>query len=224
MQSLLLWFRSPEVLTRTGCASLGEIWAWIIGWGLILEYVVSIAAVAVGWSGYATSLIAGAGIILPAALINPLGTNGGLINLPGDGNHPSGQHRPHNRRPGKCPGQYGDCGNKTRCNLSLPLSGLRSHPATNWVPFMPFGWSGVITGAAIVFFAYIGFDAVSTAAEEVKNPKRDVPIGILSSLAIATVLYIAVSAVLTGIVPYTLFAGTSAPVAFALEQIGISWG
>ena len=107
--------------------------------------------------------------------------------------------------------------------LFLYLAFGHIRPA-NWVPFMPFGWSGVITGAAIVFFAYIGFDAVSTAAEEVKNPQRNVPIGILSSLAIATVLYIAVSAVLTGIVPYSLFSGTSAPVAFALEQIGISWG
>jgi APA family basic amino acid/polyamine antiporter len=205
-------------------ASLGEIWAWIIGWDLILEYGVSIAAVAVGWSGYATNLIEGAGITLPAAFINPTGTNGGLVNLPAMviillvsviliiGVRES-----------------------ARVNmvivaiklavifLFLYLTFGHIRPA-NWVPFMPFGWNGVITGAAIVFFAYIGFDAVSTAAEEVKNPKRDIPIGILSSLAIATVLYIAVSAVLTGIVPYTLFAGTSAPVAFALEQIGISWG
>ena len=205
-------------------ASLGEIWAWIIGWDLILEYAVSIAAVAVGWSGYVASLAASAGITLPTALVNPPGTSGGLVNIPAMviillvtllliiGVRES-----------------------ARVNtvivaiklgvilLFLYLAFGHIQPA-NWVPFMPFGWSGVITGAAIVFFAYIGFDAVSTAAEEVKNPKRDVPIGILSSLAIATVLYIAVSAVLTGIVPYSLFAGTSAPVAFALEQIGISWG
>ncbi len=205
-------------------ASLGEIWAWIIGWDLILEYGVSIAAVAVGGSGYATSLMAGAGIIIPAAFINPPGTSGGRVNLPAMiivllvsvlliiGVRESARV------------------NTVIVAIKLGVILLFLYLAfghirpVNWVPFMPFGWSGVLTGAAIVFFAYIGFDAVSTAAEEVKNPQRDVPLGILSSLAIATVLYIAVSAVLTGIVPYTLFAGTSAPVAFALEQIGISWG
>ena len=205
-------------------ASLGEIWAWCIGWNLILEYSVSIAAVAVGWSGYVTSLMTAAGITMPAALVNPPGTSGGLVNVPAMviiglvtllliiGVRES-----------------------ARVNmvivaiklgvilLFLYLAFGHIRPA-NWVPFMPFGWNGVIAGAAIVFFAYIGFDAVSTAAEEVKNPRRDVPLGILSSLVIATVLYIAVSAVLTGIVPYSLFAGTNAPVAFALEQIGISWG
>jgi len=205
-------------------ASLGEIWAWIIGWDLILEYSVSIAAVAVGWSGYVTSLIEGAGITLPAALVNPPGTAGGLINMPAMviiglvtllliiGVRESARV------------------NTVIVAIKLGVILLFLYLAfghirpVNWVPFVPFGWSGVITGAAIVFFAYIGFDAVSTAAEEVKNPKRDVPLGILSSLAIATVLYIAVSAVLTGIVPYALFAGTNAPVAFALGQIGISWG
>jgi APA family basic amino acid/polyamine antiporter len=88
---------------------------------------------------------------------------------------------------------------------------------------MPFGWGGVVTGAAIVFFAYIGFDAVSTAAEEVKNPQRDLPIGILGSLFVATALYVLVSLVLTGIVPYALL-NVPAPVAFALYHVGISWG
>jgi len=207
-----------------GYASLGELFAWIIGWDLILEYSVSIAAVAVGWSGYMTSLATGAGITIPAALSNPPGVSGGLVNIPAIfiilavtlllviGVRES-----------------------ARVNtvivtikigvilLFLFLAFGNIRPA-NWVPFMPFGWSGVITGAAIVFFAYIGFDAVSTAAEEVKDPERNVPLGILSSLAIATVLYIAVSLVLTGIVSYTLLAGTPAPVAFALEEIGISWG
>ena len=205
-------------------ASLGEIWAWIIGWDLILEYAVSIAAVAVGWSGYITSLAAGVGITIPAALTNPPGTDGGLVNIPAMviillvtvllviGVKESVRVN-----------TVIVCIKIGVILLFLYLAFGHIRPA-NWVPFMPFGWSGVITGAAIVFFAYIGFDAVSTAAEEVKNPQKNVPIGILSSLAIATVLYIAVSAVLTGIVPYSLFAGTSAPVAFALEQIGISWG
>ena len=207
-----------------GYASLGEIWAWIIGWDLILEYSVSIAAVAIGWSGYMTSLAAGIGIALPAAIVNPPGVAGGIVNLPAIiiillitcvlviGVKESARI------------------NTVIVLVKLVVIMLFLYLAfghirpVNWVPFMPFGWSGVIAGAAIVFFAYIGFDAVSTAAEEVKNPQRDVPIGILSSLAIATVLYIAVSAVLTGIVPYTAFATTSAPVAFALGTIGISWG
>ena len=205
-------------------ASLGEIWAWIIGWDLILEYAVSIAAVAVGWSGYITSLASGIGITIPAALANPPGTGGGLANIPAMviillvtvllviGVRESVRVN-----------TVIVCIKIGVILLFLYLAFGHIRPA-NWVPFMPFGWSGVITGAAIVFFAYIGFDAVSTAAEEVKDPQRNVPIGILSSLAIATVLYIAVSAVLTGIVPYSLFAGTSAPVAFALGQIGISWG
>jgi basic amino acid/polyamine antiporter, APA family len=207
-----------------GYASLGEIWAWIIGWDLILEYSVSIAAVAVGWSGYMVNLLAAAGISLPAALINPPGTAGGMVNLPAIliilaitalliiGVKES-----------------------ARVNnvivlvkigvilLFLFLASSHINPA-NWTPFMPYGWTGVVTGAAIVFFAYIGFDAVSTAAEEVQDPQRNVPIGIISSLVVATVLYIAVSAVLTGIVPYLAFKNTSAPVAFALGQIGISWG
>jgi APA family basic amino acid/polyamine antiporter len=94
----------------------------------------------------------------------------------------------------------------------------------NWTPFMPYGWQGVFTGAAIVFFAYIGFDAVSTAAEEVRKPEKDLPIGIIGSLSISTVLYIAVSVVLTGIVSYLLLKNTNAPIAFALEEIGIAWG
>ncbi|AGB03277.1 amino acid permease [Methanoregula formicica] len=207
-----------------GYASLGEIWAWIIGWDLILEYSVSIAAVAVGWSGYMENILSSAGIALPAALAGPPGTDGGILNLPAiliilviTGLLVLGVKE------------------SARVNtavviikisvilLFLFLAFSHINPA-NWSPFMPFGWGGVITGAAIVFFAYIGFDAVSTAAEEVKDPQRNVPIGIIGSLLIATVLYLAVSVVLTGIVPYYQFAGTSAPVAFALGEIGISWG
>ena len=207
-----------------GYASLGEIWAWIIGWDLILEYSVSIAAVAVGWSGYMTTLLSGAGIVLPQALINPPGLNGGILNLPAifiilavTGLLMIGVKE------------------SARVNTVIVLVKISvillflflafSHiNPVNWTPFMPFGWTGVITGAAIVFFAYIGFDAVSTAAEEVQDPQKNLPIGIIGSLIVATVLYIAVSAVLTGIVPYFRFHGTSAPVAFALGEIGIGWG
>jgi len=205
-------------------ASLGEMWAWIIGWDLILEYSVSVAAVAIGWSGYLANVLGATGLVLPAAFINPPGTSGGLVNLPAIliigiitvllciGVRES-----------------------ARVNtvivaiklgvvlLFLYLAFSHINPA-NWTPFMPFGWSGVFTGAAIVFFAYIGFDAVSTTAEEVKDPQHDLPIGILGSLVICTVLYIAVSAVLTGIVPYYRFSATSAPVAYALTSIGIEWG
>jgi len=204
-------------------ASLGEIWAWIIGWDLILEYSVSVSAVAVGWSGYVTSLLAEAGVVLPASLVNPPGYHAGMINLP------------------------------AMIIISLItlllISGVRQSAAVNtviviikiaiillflylgfshinpvnWSDFTPFGWSGVLAGAAIVFFAYIGFDAVSTMAEEVKDPQRDLPIGIIVSLLICTLLYIAVAAVLTGIVPYTTL-NTPAPVSSALMELGISWG
>jgi APA family basic amino acid/polyamine antiporter len=205
-------------------ASLGEIWAWIIGWDLILEYTVSVAAVAIGWSGYMANLFTSAGVILPAAFINPYGYQGGLINVPAIliiagitallilGIRESSQV------------------NNTIVVIKLLVLALflylgLGHINTGyWKPFLPFGWSGVIGGAAIVFFAYIGFDAVSTAAEEVKDPQRNLPIGIIGSLIISTILYIAVSTVLTGIVPYASLGSTAAPVANALTQIGISWG
>ena len=205
-------------------ASLGEIWAWIIGWDLILEYTVSVAAVAVGWSGYIASFFAAAGFALPPALVNPYGTEGGLVNLPaiviisaitcllilGI--------------------KEGSQVNKVIVIIKLLVLalflfiGIENINPVNWNPFLPFGWSGVFAGAAIVFFAYIGFDAVSTAAEEVRDPQRNLPIGIIVSLLISTALYIGVSAVLTGIVPYSSLGMTAAPVAYALTEIGVGWG
>jgi basic amino acid/polyamine antiporter, APA family len=205
-------------------ASLGEIWAWIIGWDLVLEYAVSISAVAVGWSAYVVSLLSAAGIALPPALINPPGVAGGFVNIPAMliilvitavliiGMKES-----------------------ARLNtiivvvnvaviLLFLILGYGHIEAVNWHPFMPFGWSGVLAGAAIVFFAYIGFDAVLTAAEEVENPQRNLPVGIIASVVIVMILYVAVAAVLTGMVPSADFLQTSAPVAFALERIGITWG
>jgi APA family basic amino acid/polyamine antiporter len=205
-------------------ASLGEIWAWIIGWDLILEYSVAIAAVAIGWSGYVVSLLAAAGITLPAALVNPPGVAGGLVNLPAiliiaaiTGLLILGVR------------ESAAVNNvivlvKLSVVLLFIYLGVSHVNPVNWSPFMPYGWGGVIAGAAIVFFAYIGFDAVSTAAEEVRDPQRNLPIGILGSLVICTALYMIVSAILTGMVPYLEFKNTSAPVAYALSRIGITWG
>ena len=205
-------------------ASLGEIWAWIIGWDLILEYSVSIAVIAVGWSGYMATFLAGAGLALPAALTNPPGVNGGVLNVPAiliialitllliTGVRESARVNSI------------IVAIKVAVVIIFLALGMGHINPSNWNPFLPYGWTGVITGASIVFFAYIGFDAVSTAAEEVKNPNRDLPAGILGSLAICTVLYIAVAAVLTGMVPYFSLDQSAAPVAFALQQVGIPWG
>nr|WP_321352676.1 amino acid permease [uncultured Methanoregula sp.] len=205
-------------------ASLGEIWAWIIGWDLILEYAVSISAVAVGWSAYVVSLLGDVGISLPAALVNPPGVSEGLVNVPAMliilaitavliiGMKESARLNTL----------------IVVINIAVILLFLAlgySHiDAVNWHPFMPFGWSGVLAGAAIVFFAYIGFDAVLTAAEEVKEPQKNLPRGIIASVIIVMILYVAVAAVLTGMVPCPDFLRTSAPVAFALDRIGITWG
>jgi len=207
-----------------GYAALGEIWAWIIGWDLILEYAVAIAAVAIGWSGYIVKLLNATGIVLPASLINAPGIDGGIINLPAvliiaviTGILLLGAK------------ESAFLNNimvlvKLAVVLLFIFVGSRHVNPSNWNPFMPYGWSGVFKGASIIFFAYIGFDAVSTAAEEVKNPQKDLPRGIIASLIICTILYIVVAAVLTGMVPYYEFKNTAAPVAFALEKIGINWG
>jgi basic amino acid/polyamine antiporter, APA family len=204
-------------------AGLGEVFAWVVGWDMILEYAFSISAVAAGWSGYIVTLAAGAGIPLPAAVTGPPGA-GGLVNLPAVF--------------------------IILCVTFLLIIGVRESAlvnnsiviikisvivifvllatghinANNYVPFMPYGWNGVITGAAIVFFAYIGFDAVTTAAEETANPKRSIPLGIIGSAVIVMVLYIVVAAVLTGVVPYTSLINNNAPISFALSAVGIPWG
>lgn len=211
---------SGSVYTYT-YATLGEFLAWIIGWDLILEYTLAVSAVAVGWSGYFQSLLNGFGLGLPEYLIkNP--AEGGLVNLPAvliilfitwllaRGVKESARFN-----------------NlivflKVAIVLLFILVGAFYVKPENWTPFMPFGWSGVFTAAAVVFFAYVGFDAVATAAEEVRNPKRDLPIGLIGSLAVCTILYVIVAAVLNGMVPYTKL-NTPAPVAFALEQVGQNW-
>jgi basic amino acid/polyamine antiporter, APA family len=203
--------------------TLGELFAWIIGWDLILEYLVIVAAVAVGWSGYIVNIFTSLGIILPAQLINPPGIDGGLINVPAvliimgitwllvRGAKESSQV------------------NTVIVIIKLSVIllfisiGVNYINPANYHPFLPYGWGGVFKGAAIIFFAYIGFDAITTAAEEVKNPKKTFPIAILGALLISSILYIAVSGVLNGILPYYVFKETAAPVAFALGRLGIHW-
>jgi APA family basic amino acid/polyamine antiporter len=202
-------------------ATLGELLAWIIGWDLILEYAVGSITVSIGWSGYFVNLLNGIGIHIPAWISTP------PFNLPAAvivaimttilviGIKESARL------------------NNVIVAVKLVVIlffigfGIFFIKPDNWSPFVPFGWTGIMTGAAIVFFAYIGFDAVSTTAEEAKNPKRDLPIGIIASLVICTVLYIAVSAILTGIVPIRSFATNqsflSAPIAFALNFINQGW-
>lgn len=201
-------------------ATLGEIFAFLIGWDLMLEYVLAISAVATGWSAYFRSLIEGFGVHLPAILSSAPGTGkGGIVDLPAIiiillvtalvsiGVKESTRF------------------NNVMVFVKLAViftfifAGIGYVKPENWTPFAPFGFEGIVTSAATVFFAYIGFDVIATASEEVKNPKRDMPIGIIASLAICTVLYIVVSLVLTGMVPYTQL-NVGDPVALALKLVG----
>src|SRR6476620_11155866 len=233
-------------------ATLGELFAWMIGWDLILEYAVGAATVANGWSGYFQSVIAKFGMHFPASLAGPpiiydtaageFVRTAGVVNLPAviivtivtivlvKGISESANF------------------NSTMVGIKLAavffviLVGVIYINPANWQPFAPFGMTGVgffgkpvfgqtnaggqpvgmIAGAAIIFFAYIGFDSVSTHAEEAKNPKRDVPIGIIASLVICTVLYIAVVAVLTGMVRYNQLS-IDTGVSDAFKQAGLGW-
>ena len=201
--------------------TLGEIWAWMIGWVLIFEYLISASAVAVGWSSYTVGLLGSAGINLPASLTGSV-VMGGLINLPAV------------MIIGLLTGVL-ILGAKesARVNAVIVIAniavillfivvGIKYVNPANYTPFTPFGIAGVFQGAAMVFFAYIGFDAVSTAAEEAKNPQKNLPKGIIGSLIISSILYIVVAAVLTGMVPYNLL-NNAAPVAFALQYVGTNW-
>lgn len=206
-----------------GYAALGEFWAWIIGWDLILEYAFAIGTVAIGWSGYFTSILESLGITLPTA-ITKAPFEGGLINLPAVGILVLITYILIKGVKGSTNTNNVIVWIKLAVVFLFIILAVGHVKPANWHPFMPYGWNGVFSGASVIFFAYIGFDAVSTAAEEVKNPQKDLPKGIISSLIICTVLYIVVSAILTGVVPYYKFKETSAPVAFALQQIGINWG
>ena len=202
--------------------TLGELFAWVTGWSLVLEYGVACTAVSIGWSGYLVSLLERMGIHLPAPLTNaPF--EGGLVNLPAVlivlaltallviGIKESA----------RVTGVIVVI--KIAVVLFFLAVGAFAVDTANWTPFMPNGFAGVGAAAAIIFFAYIGFDAVSTTAEEACNPQRDVPIGIIASLGICTVLYVAVAAVLTGIIPYSQI-HVKAPVAEALNAVGYRWG
>lgn len=207
-------------------ATLGELAAWMIGWDLLLEYGLAAAAVSVGWSGYFQSLLAGFGIALPAALTAAPGALPGVttfINLPalvimllltamlGWGVRESA--RLNNIM----------VAIKVGVVLLFIIFGARHVQPANWQPYMPFGYHGMLSAAALVFFAFIGFDAVTSAAEEVKKPSRDLPIGIIGSLAVCAVLYVVVSAIMTGIVPYQKFLGVDHPVSLALQYAGENW-
>src|SRR5689334_7621374 len=222
-------------------ATLGEIIAWIIGWDLILEYAVGNMAVAVGWSGYFVQLCGSLfGLKFPLWLVNDHATASGIIKQGGDtlANYSSttlpviAGHSIALNLPALLIVAavtvlliYG-IRESARTNTTIVIikvavvvfvvafGAFLIHPV-NWHPFMPTGLGGMMSGAAIVFFAFIGFDAVSTTAEETKNPQRDMPIGIIASLIICTLLYVLMAAVLTGMRKYTTYFGDSAAVATA---------
>ncbi|HEX9285033.1 MAG TPA: amino acid permease [Nitrospirales bacterium] len=203
-------------------ATMGEFFAWVTGWSLVLEYGIACVAVSIGWSGYFASILDRAGVHLPASLTNAP-YEGGLVNLPAVlivlaltallviGIKESA----------RVTGVIVTI--KITVVLFFIAVGAFSVDPANWSPFMPNGFAGVGAAAAVIFFAYIGFDAVSTTAEEAKNPQRDVPIGIIVSLVVCTILYVVVAAVLTGMVPYSKI-HVKAPVAEAMNAVGYRWG
>lgn len=196
----------------------GEFIAWLVAWNLLLEYTMSLATVAIGWSGYVRDLFLSLHIVIPDALSkNPF--DGGYVNLLASGIILLLAAL-------LCMGVR----ESVRFNMVIVFIKLltiaifivvaSAHLDTQyWHPYFPFGWSGVVSGASLVFFAYIGFDALSTAVEETINPQRNVPIGILASLFVCTLIYIVVSALLTGITSYTTL-NVESPVSNALLQLG----
>jgi basic amino acid/polyamine antiporter, APA family len=220
-------------------ATLGELFAWIIGWDLILEYALGASTIAVGWAGNFTSILQDMGIQFPAMLAGPPGsvvaladgsTVTGVFNLPAAAivllvsmiliigiRESAGFNTVI-------------VVVKVAVLLLFVAFGIKYINTANWHPFVPpnsgkfgeFGWSGVLRGAGVIFFAFIGFDAVSTAAQEAKNPQRDMPRGILISLVVCTLLYIAVALVLTGIVHYSKL-NVPAPIALGVDSTGLTW-
>ena len=208
-------------------ATLGEIFAWIIGWDLILEYAVSNVAVAVGFSGYLKAQLASFGLVLPDKWSMPIRAGGewtgAYFNVPAflvvfvltvllvRGVRESAET------------------NNIMVTIKLGailtflvVGGMLVRPA-NWHPFAPSGFGGIVTGGAIIFFTYIGFDSVSTAAEEAQHPQKDIPFGIIASLIVCTVLYVGVALVLLGMMRYSTFVegdAAMAPVAYALKALG----
>jgi APA family basic amino acid/polyamine antiporter len=206
-----------------GFATLGEFFAWVIGWDLILQYTGGAVMVATGWSAYFVNLARTMGLRMPQALIaSPWDKDPGLFNIPATvivlvitGLLIIGIKE------------------SARVNLAIVIvkigvillfiGAAAGHiDPRRWQPFMPFGFQGVLKASAVVFLAYLGFDAVSTASEEARRPQRDIPIGIIGSLGVATILYIAVSAIMTGVVPYSEL-GVADPVAKVVNTLQIPW-
>jgi APA family basic amino acid/polyamine antiporter len=247
-------------------ATMGQFFAWIIGWDLILEYLFASSTVAVGWSGYMVSFLNDIGIHLGPQYIYATGTK--LIQLPSGlknvvegwqplsdqlkeslaNLHVSYESFPQVTALFNLPAMFivalatlllvrGIKESATTNNIIVILKvavvllfiffGFQFVKSGNWKPFIPanggnfgdYGWSGILRGAGVIFFAYIGFDAVSTAAQEAKNPRKHMPIGILGSLIICTILYVLVSLVMTGIVPYKQL-NVPAPIALAIDNMG----
>jgi APA family basic amino acid/polyamine antiporter len=214
-------------------ATLGEGIAWFIGWNLLLEYAISASAVAVSWSAYVVNLLDQYGIVLPKQLVNApyiqdanhhLVASGSLFNFPAVLIIAAMSY--------VC---YVGVSHSARANaimvslkvgiiLIFMIVGLKYIDTSNWHPYVPpnagefghFGWTGVLQGSAIIFFSYVGFDTASTTALEARNPQRDLPLGILGALLISTLLYVGMSAVMTGMVPYTKL-NVDEPVAVALD-------
>jgi APA family basic amino acid/polyamine antiporter len=255
-----------------GYATLGELFAWIIGWDLALEYAVGAITVAISWSGYMVSFLDGVGIHIPPEFTAARGTHlimvvpalAQIINMAAGWHELTADLGKQILAAGTEPASLVHVttifnlpaviiiffitalltiGIKESANfnnvivviklaviLLFIVGAAKAINVANWHPFIPdstgtrgeFGWTGVVTGAGIVFFAYIGFDGVSTAAQEAKNPQRDLPIGIITSLLICTVCYILVSAVATGVVPYKQL-NVPAPIALAAERAGMGW-
>lgn len=219
-------------------ATLGELIAWIIGWDLIIEYAVGNIAVAISWAGYFAQLMEGLGIHIPVWLLtnyrDGLANPAILAQAPHIGTIPILFNLPAVVIVGLITMvlvvgiKESSLMNNIFVGLKLLILaffiivGIKYIQPANWSPFMPNGWGSVFTGSALIFFAYIGFDAVSTTAEEAKNPSRDLPIGMIGSLIICTVIYILVAAVLTGMVPYTQL-GTEDPLAAAFSLRGMDW-
>jgi APA family basic amino acid/polyamine antiporter len=207
-----------------GYATMGELVAWIIGWDLILEYGVSVAAVAVGWGQYFNELFDTLfGLSLPDSIANPPGEEGGQINLPAVflvlavtavlilGVRESARANSVMVMV------------KVAIVILFIILAFTGFNSDNLTPFNPKGFDGVVTAASVIFFAYIGFDAISTSGEEVKNPGRDLPIAIIASLAVCTILYILVSTAAAAALPYTELAGQDAPLAAVLKSLDFNW-
>ncbi len=213
-------------------ASIGEFIAWIIGWDLVLEYALGASTVSIGWSGYFVTLLKNAlGIVIPPQFTSShwtVGVGGVITTGPGFMNLPAfliillvGLLLYRGTRESALFNNI-IVTLKVCVVLFFIILGVGHVNTGNWTPYFPFGIAGMLGGAAFIFFAYIGFDAISTAAEECQRPERDLPFAIIGSLAVCTVLYIIVVAILTGIVPYTKL-NVPQPVAFAMDSVGMGW-